>query len=599
MNDRLPRKLAAILYADVAEYSRLTGDDEDATHRTLSEYLDLIAQTIESDRGQVMHYAGDAVLAKFDAVVDAISSAVSIQKLLVERNEDLTDERKVQFRIGVNLGDVIEDRGDIYGDGVNVAARLESLADPGGICISDAVRTAVGKKLYLNYVDLGEQEVKNIVDPVRAYKVKSGKKTTSAIVATPLAHDLSGKPSIAVIPFRNLSGDPDQEYFSDGMSEEIINGLSRFRSFFVIARNSSFLFKDKNLDLDTIKEKLAVRYLVGGSVRKAGNQVRISVNLTDVSANEEIWSNQYDGELDNIFDLQDEITRNVVATIEPKIRQTEIRNSLANRSDNLDAYDYYLKALPCFFTLTFEGTSKALEFLKSAIAIDPNYQRAQSLAAWCCTIRQTQGWVARDESEAGFAAELALKALKSGTDDPEVLWQSAYAAGFFGPSFSEYYPQLKRSIELNPNSAQGWVAYGLALLFSGKGEEAIDKFETGIRLNPLDPLVYRPQMGLAMTYLCLGRYEESINWGKKALLSGPDYFPVLRTTAASLAYLGRLDEARKYIDRLGALFPESSIEVFQKNFPHRDPEYRRIYIDGLRKAGLPETIPLKPRKEKS
>jgi adenylate cyclase len=599
MNDRLPRKLAAILYADVAEYSRLTGDDEDATHRTLSEYLDLIAQTIESDRGQVMHYAGDAVLAKFDAVINAISSAVSIQKLLAERNEDLTDERKVQFRIGVNLGDVIEDRGDIYGDGVNVAARLESLADPGGICISDAVRTAVGKKLDFNYEDLGEQEVKNIVDPVRAYKVKSGKKTTSATVATRLVHKLSDKPSIAVIPFRNLSGDPDQEYFSDGMSEEIINGLSRFRSFFVFARNSSFLFKEKNLDLNTIKEKLTVRYLVGGSVRKAGNQVRISVNLTDVSTNEEIWSSQYDGELDNIFDLQDEITRNVVATIEPKIRQTEIRNSLANRSDNLDAYDYYLKALPCFYTLTFEGTSKALEFLKSAIAIDPNYQRAQSLAAWCCTIRQTQGWVARDESEAGFAAELALKALKSGTDDPEVLWQSAYAAGFFGPSFSEYYPQLKRSIELNPNGAQGWVAYGLALLFSGKGEESIDKFETGIRLNPLDPLVYRPQMGLAMTYLCLGRYEESINWGKKALLSGPDYFPVLRTTAASLAYLGRLDEARKYIDRLGALFPESSIEVFQKNFPHRDPEYRRIFIEGLRKAGLPETVPIKPRKEKS
>jgi adenylate cyclase len=222
--------------------------------------------------------------------------------LTVSRNEDLTDERKVQFRIGVNLGDVIEDRGDIYGDGVNVAARLESLADPGGICISDAVRTAVGKKLDFNYEDLGEQEVKNIVDPVRAYKIKSEKKKTSATVATPLAHELSDKPSIAVIPFRNLSGDPDQEYFSDGMSEEIINGLSRFRSFFVIARNSSFLFKEKNLDLNTIKEKLAVRYLVGGSVRKAGNQVRISVNLTDVSSNEEIWSSQYDGQLDNIFD---------------------------------------------------------------------------------------------------------------------------------------------------------------------------------------------------------------------------------------------------------------------------------------------------------
>ncbi|MFT5115153.1 MAG: TolB-like protein/DNA-binding SARP family transcriptional activator [Parasphingorhabdus sp.] len=399
----------------------------------------------------------------------------------------------------------------------------------------------------------------------------------------------SGRPSIAVLRFRNLSGDPQQDYFSDGMSEEIINGLSRMQAFTVIARNSSFIFNSTGFDLKEISEKLSVSYLVTGSVRKYGNQVRISVALTDITSAVEIWSVQYDGELENTFDLQDQITRNVVTTIEPKIRQSEIDKMVIQRPETTDAYDYYLRALPYFHTLTLEGTTQALKYLKSALRINPNYYRAQSFAAWCCTIRQTQQWTDRDVLEPGWALELARGALKSATDDPEVLWQAAYAAGFFGSDFSEFYPQFEKSISLNPNGAQAWVAYGLALLFSGEGEKALEKFYKSIELNPLDPLVYRPQMGLAMSYLCLYRFDESIQWGKKAMLGGPDYFPVLRTTAAALAHLDRFDEAKEYINQLLLLFPDSSIELFEKNFPHRDPAYRKIYIDGLRKAGLPET----------
>ena len=285
MEDRLPRKLAAILYADVAGYSRLTGADEDETHRTLSEYLDVISSTIELNRGQVMHYAGDAVLAKFDAVVDAMSAAVGFQRELKARNEDVPNEHKVQFRIGVNLGDVIEDRGDIYGDGVNVAARLEALAEPGGICISDAVRTAVGKKLDLEYKDMGEQKVKNIAETVRAYRVVMGEKGEPVIVPPEaLALGLPDKPSIAVLPFTNMSDDPEQEYFSDGITEDITTALSYFSGLFVIARNSSFAYKAQSMDVRQVASELGVRYVLEGSIRRLGNRIRFNGQLIDAAS---------------------------------------------------------------------------------------------------------------------------------------------------------------------------------------------------------------------------------------------------------------------------------------------------------------------------
>ncbi|MDX1488289.1 MAG: haloacid dehalogenase type II, partial [Acidiferrobacterales bacterium] len=317
----LERRLAAILYADVAGYSRLTGEDEDATHRTLSAYLDLISRTVADHRGRVVHYAGDAVLAKFNAVVNALSSAVAIQKELATRNQNLPDSRRVQFRIGVNLGDVIEDRGDIYGDGVNVAARLESLAEPGGICISDAVRAAVGKKLDLDYEDLGAQEVKNIEDPVRAYRVAMGDKETPE-VRTPgqPSLELPDKPSIAVLPFTNVSGDPDQDYFSDGISEDIITELSRLPELFVTARNRSFAFRDKPIDIVEVGAKLGVGFVVEGSVRKAGKRVRVTAQLVDAATGNHIWVERYDRELEDVFAVQDDLCRTIVSTLAGRLR---------------------------------------------------------------------------------------------------------------------------------------------------------------------------------------------------------------------------------------------------------------------------------------
>ena len=340
MEDRLPRKLAAILYADVADYSRLTGEDEDATHRTLSEYLDLISGFIESHGGTVMHYAGDAVLAQFSAVVDAMAAAVEIQNELRSKNEDLSDDRKVQFRIGVNSGDVIEDRGDIYGDGVNVAARLEALADPGGICISDAVRTAVGKKLDFIYEDTGEQEVKNIEEPVRTYKVVMESKEKPDIASAELpALELPEEPSIAVLPFTNMSGDPEQEYFSDGITEDIITALSRISGLLVIARNSTMVYKGKAVDVKQVGCEQGVRYVLEGSVRKAGNRIRVTAQLIDATTGHHLWADRYDRELDDIFAVQDEITQKITVEMRVQIAEGEQVRLWAGGTDSVQAWE--------------------------------------------------------------------------------------------------------------------------------------------------------------------------------------------------------------------------------------------------------------------
>jgi adenylate cyclase len=348
MVDRLPRKLAAILYADVAGYSRLTGEDEDATHLALSEYLDLISTTIESHRGQVMHYAGDAVLAKFEAVVDALSGAVGIQDELRARNQDLPDERKVQFRIGVNLGDVIEDRGDIYGDGVNVAARLESLAEPGGVCISDAVRTAIGKKLSYQYASIGDQRVKNIEEPVRAYQVV----VDAGVIqkSTPVeqsANFVAVEQSIAVLPFDNLGGDQEQEYFVDGLIEDIITELSKNPDLLVIARNSTFAYKGVAVDARELGEKLGARYLLEGSVRKSNNRLRVSAQLIEASTGHHLWAERYDRELKDIFVVQDEIVESIIAALGGaggKLDALARAQAVRKETKNLEAYDCFLRA---------------------------------------------------------------------------------------------------------------------------------------------------------------------------------------------------------------------------------------------------------------
>ena len=420
MNDRLPRKLTAILYADVAGYSRLTGEDEDRTHRTLSEYLDLISSGIQSQGGEVMHYAGDAVLARFGAVVDALSAAVAIQNEINTRNQDVDDDRKLQFRIGVNLGDVIEDRGDIYGDGVNVAARLESLAEPGGICISESVRLALGSKLPLEFDCMGEQEVKNIAEPVLAYRAASQDSTTHAAVRhKPTPAKLSEKPSVAVLPFVNMSDDAEQEYFSDGITEDIITGLSRFREICVIARGSSFAFKDKLVDVTEAAKELGVQYVLEGSVRKSANRVRITAQLIDGTTGNHLWAENYDRVLEDVFAVQDDVAQTIISTLVGRLEEESRERASRKSAANLSAYDYFLRGKHCWpdWRGSKEMKLQAREMFEKAMELDPEYAAAYIGLAESYMAEFWSSWTTDRDAAGARAFEHARKAVELDTRD--------------------------------------------------------------------------------------------------------------------------------------------------------------------------------------
>ena len=585
MEDRLPRKLAAILYADVAGYSRLTGADEDATHRTLSERLDLVSSVIESHRGTVMHYAGDAVLAKFDAVVDAVSSAVDIQERLNTRNADLPSERRVEFRIGVNLGDVIEDRGDIYGDGVNVAARLESLADPGGICISESVHTAVGNKLPLKYEDIGEQQVKNIAKPIRACKVMMDEEVGEANVPENTALELPDKPSIAVLPFINMSGDPEQEYFSDGITEDIITALSRLRWFLIIARNSTFVYKGKSVDIKEIRRELAVQYILEGSVRKAGNRVRISVQLIDAISDAHLWAQTYNRELIDIFELQDDITRSVTAAIEPKLIAAEGVRSQSRSPADLDAWDLVTRALTHYGRMTTKESQTAIEMLRQAVQRYPDYGPAHSLLAFALLVSGHVGWIPESD-DYHYAAELAHRAAELDDEDPWAHLALGYLA-FTQRQTEETVRQYMRALELNPNFATAYGYLGWALVFDGQSEEPISYFQQAVRMSPHDPLTAFFYSGTCVAHYFARRYDEAIEWGRKAIRERPGFTAAQRILCASLAQAGRMEETRAAMARLREIQPNISLAWIEQHVPYTLRAMPH-FIDGMRKAGLPK-----------
>jgi adenylate cyclase len=394
------------------------------------------------------------------------------------------------------------------------------------------------------------------------------------------------KPSIAVLPFSNLSGDPAQQYFSDGFSEEVLNGLTRIRSFKIIARNSSFAFRGLARSAQEIGQQIGARYLVNGSLRRAGDQLRIVVQLVDSETDSQIWSDRYDGLLDEIFDLQDRISAAVIGAIEPKIRASEIEKT--RRAVHLGAYEFYLKALSLVYEMTRESTNEALSLLNQAIGLDSEFNRALSLAAWCCTLRPTQGWLSRDSDEARQAVEMARQALVGEPDNPEVLWQAGYSIWFFSDALYEGIEYVDRALKLNPNSAQAWVASGWARMFSGNPQTAIEHHARAMELSPMDPIGYRPLIGTAAAYVCLGDYARAEQWARKALELGPNYHGCYRVLAASLAYLGGTDEASKVIKQYLELVPHVSIAYYRKHMPWKDVRYREIHEEGLRRAGLPE-----------
>ena len=629
MEDRLPRKLAAILYADVAGYSRLTGEDEDATHRRLSEYLDQIAVTIERHGGRVMHYAGDAVLAMFEAVVDALSCAAQVQNELKTRNEDLPDERKVQFRIGVNLGDVIEDRDDIYGDGVNVAARLEGLAEPGGICISESVHTAVGNKLPFHYEFLGEQEVKNIVKPVKAYHARlkpdavlpeprgtprKGKRMQRPVVAAVvvllvvvggaltwlkpwepreepasierMAFPLPDKPSIAVLAFENLTGDAAQEYLSDGISENIITELSRFKQFFVVARQSSFSYKGKPVEVRQVGRELGVRYVLEGSVHTSGNKLRVTAQLINTMDGNHLWAERYDRERKDIFAVQDEITRTIVATLAENIDLAEYERTRSKPPQSLTAYELWARGETQWLTFTKGGNEQARQLYERARKLDPGYAEAYAGLAWVHINGYRWGWsetLSRDESLT-LALEMARKAVELAPFNHYSHWALANAlmqSGQIEQALVEY----DRALERNPNDASLLADSAEPLVYAGRPKEAVVRMKTAVRLNPYHPDWYLWTLGWAQYFG--GDYEEAL-----ASLKKMSQMPNLarRSLATTYVRLGRLEEARAVVAEFLKNDPDYTLEKLRLNIKGKfiNPADEKRLIDDLRKAGLPE-----------
>ena len=584
MEERLPRKLAAILYADVAGYSRLTGEDEDATHRALSDYLDLIAGTIESHGGQVMHYAGDAVLAKFDAVVDTMSAAIKIQNILASQNQDLPEDRRVEFRIGVNSGDVIEDRGDIYGDGVNVAARLEALAEPGGICISDAVRSALGKKLDLDYEDMGEQEVKNIEEPVRAYWVAVGsrKKLESATSA-----DLApAQPSIAVLPFANMSGDAEQEYFTDGLTEDIITELSRFHELFVISRNSTFVYKGQAINVPDVARELGVQFVLEGSVRKAGNRVRITVQLIDAESDRHVWAERYDRKLEDIFELQDEMTSAIAATLPGRIESAERERVERKPTHNMAAYECVLAGKILHHRSNRTDNQEALQLLERAIELDPRYAHAHAWRA--CVLGQAwgYGWC-EDREETWAKIEAETETCLTLSDNDADVHRVLAALNITRGNHERAAHHQQRGLSLNPNYDLIVVQQGELLTWLGQADEGVEWILKAMRLNPHHPERFWSHLGRA--YFVGRQYQDAVDALKR--VSTPDY-QAHALLAACYAQMGDeasvLEHTREVLEKNLGFTVSSYIDTLH----YARPIDRDHHLEALFKSDLPMGDPI-------
>jgi TolB-like protein/class 3 adenylate cyclase len=583
----LPRKLAAILYADVAAYSRLTGKDEEGTHRQLSRYLDLISSKVEACQGRVVHYAGDAVLADFASVTTAVDCAVDIQEELADRNSLIPDDRKVQFRMGINLGDVIVDRDDIYGDGVNIAARLESLARPGGICVSGSVYEQVRKRTDLAFEDMGEHSVKNIEAPVHIYAIKTAKIATPEISP----QKLSDRPAIAVLPFENRSADPEQEYFADGITEDVITALSYWRWFPVIAHNSTQAYKGKTGDATTIGEELGARYLVQGSVRRSGDAVRVSVHLIDARNGHEVWAERYDRRMEDVFALQDEITERIVAGVEPRLHRAEENRAVLKRPNDLTAWDHIMRAARAKAMSgrgygTKEANNEARQHLERARELEPTSAETLARLAECEWHDAITGWAEDRKAALSLTVEYARAAVDH--DDGNWLAHSMLGiALLFGLNETVAgVRELEMSVSLNPSASSARHGLGCGLGFAGKPTEALPHLNMVFKLDPQYRNSAAALGDLGLSNFLLGNYDESIDYLTEAATTQPDYVRSRQRLVASLAAAGRTDEAREELAALRKIQPTLSLEYINTTYPFEKDGDRERFVGALRSVGL-------------
>ena len=586
--DRVDRRLAAILAADIAGYSRLMGSDEEGTLRQLKSHRkELIDPKITEHRGRIVKTTGDGMLVEFVSVVDAVRCAVDIQRGMIERTAQLPAEKRIQFRVGINVGDIIIDDDDIYGDGVNVAARLEALAEPGGIMVSRVVHDQVQDKLGFEFDDMGEQEVKNIARPVGVHRIHLTERASASITlaAGKIERAASDRPSIAVLPFANMSGDPEQEYFADGISEDIITGLSKLRWFFVIARNSSFIYKGKAVDLKRAARELGVRYVLEGSVRKGGNRVRITAQLIDAATGNHIWADRYDGDLSDVFALQDEITHKVVAAIEPKLLEAEAVRSQNRSPEDFGAWDMVMHANSLFWRLNKPDGEAAVNMLRRAVTQYPDYGPAHSMLAFILLISGRLAWTSAElEAQVPEAQKLAAKAISLDSSDP---W-AHLALGFVAytkRATDEAVEEFTRALDLNPNFAAAHGYLALALALADRSKDAITHGEQAIRMSPHDPQTGLFNVALAAAHYLEGRFSEAVAFGRKAVQLSPQLSGAYRIYVASLAQAGQVDEAREALHRLKELQPTISIDWIERYVPYTATAMAK-FIGGMRKAGL-------------
>ncbi len=585
------RKLTAILCADVVGYSRLMGENEPATLRLLTEYRQVFFDHIEKFRGRIVNAPGDSIMAEFASVVDAVEGASEIQRELAERNAELLEDRRMQFRIGVNLGDVLAKEGDIFGDGVNIAARLESLAEPGGICISRPVYDQVKQKLKLHFEYMGEQQVKNIAEPVRAYQVRitSGGEPARKPLVSPHTGGAQplGKPSIAVLAFDTMSDDPEQRYLADGIVEDIITELSRFKWFDVIARNSSFVYRGKSVDLREVSKEFGVRYVVEGSVRKFAKRVRITIQLIEATTGNHVWADKYDCALEEIFDLQDGITARIVASISPEVYSAEVSRARRRSRQDLDVWNCAVRGRWHVTLLTEDDSKKAKEFLYKALELDSDHVETLALLVYSHLVDLLFGWSESPPDSIGKAQEHLKAALSLDEKHPWVLCSQGMLLFVKGEQ-DQAIESFRKGIEVSPNFAVAFGYLSLALAHAGDPTEAIAMGNRALHLSPHDPELVHMLAGIGTAHFVSENYQEAVCCAKKMLQTRPSAPVGPRLLAVSLAHLGRVEEARKAVKELLVLRPDMTVTGVRKTIKFKHSEHTEKYLDGLLLAGLPE-----------
>jgi adenylate cyclase len=590
-NERVERRLAAVLAVDVAGYSRLMGRDEEGTLAQLKTLRKMLVDPeVATHRGRIVKNTGDGMLAEFASAVDAARCAVEVQREMAQQNTGVSPELRIEFRIGIHVGDIIIDDNDIFGDGVNIAVRLEGIAEPGGVCISDDAYRQIRGKIDVAFDDIGEQTLKNITEPMHAWHILLAGESPATRASSPATQiqdlALPDKPSIVVLPFDNMSAEPGQDYLADGIVEAITAALSCIRSFFVIARSSAFTYKGRATNARNVGKELGVAYLLEGSVQKAGNRLRIIVQLIETEGGAHVWSSRFDGALEDFFDLEDRITEQVAGALQPSIRIAEIERSRRKRPQDLGSYDFTMRAMPHVWALEKDESAKALELLEKALAIDPQYPLALSLAGWCHAQRSVYNWADDIAGSQAMARSLAERAAEMSGDDPVILAVLG-AVHTFVRNHGTARVLLERAVTLDPNAAWAWSRLGWIENYADQPQKAIGNFERALRLSPIDPMNFNNYVGIGSAHEVAQEYDKAAALYRRALEERPNASWIYRNLASVLSGAGRADEAKQAFAVMMLTYPDLTISKFKQAMVFSPTVLNRM-AENLRKLGLPD-----------